>query len=77
MRRLEIAPRALCVTQLRQRRPWIPFRQQDGTGSLSGKSIQVGRVELRGDRGQLIGRRPRRRDVVGLEHDLDVGGEQS
>ena len=60
-----------------QRRPWIAFRQQDGTGRVSGKRIQVGGVELRGDPGKLIGRRPRGPDVLGLEHDLDTGGKQA
>ena len=59
MRRLEIAPRAMRRTELRQRRPWITFRQQDGAGRLSGESVQVRGVELRGDPGELIGRRPR------------------
>jgi hypothetical protein len=31
MRRLELAPQALRGAELRQRRPWIPIRQQDGT----------------------------------------------
>jgi hypothetical protein len=29
-------------TELRERRPWISFCQQDGTGRVSGKSMQVG-----------------------------------
>ena len=39
MRRVELAPRALCSTKLRQCRPWIAFRQLDGTGRLSGESV--------------------------------------
>jgi hypothetical protein len=42
MRRVEIAPRPMRRTELRQRRPRIPFRQHDGTGRVGGKSIQVG-----------------------------------
>jgi hypothetical protein len=77
VRRLEIAPRALCRTELRQRRPWITLRQQDGAGRMSRKGFQVVSFELRGDRGKLIGRHPRRSDVFGLEQDLDTSGEQA
>ena len=75
MRRLEIAPQALRATELRQRRPGIPFRKQDGTGRVSGKSIQVGAVELLCYPGKLVGRRPRGADVLGLEQDVHTSRE--
>jgi hypothetical protein len=77
MRRLEAAPQAMCRTELCERRPWISFCQQDGPGRVSGKSMQVGGVELCGDPGKLIGRRARSPDVLGLEHDLDKTGQQT
>lgn len=44
---------------------------------MSRKGFQVVSFELRGDRGKLIGRHPRRSDVFGLEQDLDTSGEQA
>ena len=67
----------MCRPELRQRRPCIPFRQQDGTGGVSGKRVQVRGVELRRDPGKLIGSRARCHHVLGLEHDLDTGGKQA
>ena len=64
VRRLEIAPGALRRAEHRQSRPWIAFRQEDGAGRVSGESVQVRGVELRGDLGKLIGRRPRCLDVI-------------
>jgi hypothetical protein len=63
--------------KLRQRRPWITFRQQDGTGRVSGEGIQVRGVEPYGDPGKLIGRHPRGSDVLGLDQDLDTSGKQA
>jgi hypothetical protein len=63
--------------KLRQRRPWITFREQDGTGRVSGEGIQVRGVEPCGDPGKFIGRHPRGSDVLGLDQDLDTSGNQA
>ena len=39
--------------------------------------MQVRRVEIGGDRGKFIGRRPRGPEVIRLEHDLDISRQQS
>lgn len=77
MRRVEIAPRAMRPTECGERRPWITFPQQDGPGCLSGEGGQIRGVELGGDPGKLIGRRPRAPDILGLEHNLDVGVQKA
>ena len=77
MWRLELAPRAVRLAQLRQRRPWITLCQQDGTGSVGGEGVQIRRSDLSGDPSELIGSRARCRQILGLQHELDASGEQA
>ena len=57
----------MCSTERGQRCMGITFSQQDGTGRLSGKCVEIRGLELCRDSGKLIGGRPRASDVFSFQ----------